>query len=454
MTTPEINSVTPSYGANDDRVAIQIFGSGFDASPAVTIGNIICVDIVRPNSNQINCVVPAGMMPESYGITVTNTGGETVTLADAFRVIFPMPPALFSTEDKDTILTRMIAELTDWDIVEGSPMWAIFSSAAVEIARGYRRAEDIVRLFFPQYSRGGYLDLYGESIGLIRDVATVATGTVRFLGTNGTSIPIGTRVSTQVVYGQQNAAIFFETTAVVVVAGGVADVPIRSVLTGAANNLAIGQIVRISTAVAGLVSVSNLSATSGGTDDESDDDYRVRMLNFVQYPIAGGNAQDYITWALEVAGVGDATVVPLGRGAGTVDVYILDEDFEPADAGLISDVQDYIAPTPADEGGGKAPIGADVLVAAPSVVNIDVSVTVTARTGYTLGDVQQAVEDNLVAYIKSVHIGDDILYTYIANVIHDTEGVFNYSSLLVNAGTADITIDVDEKALADTITVS
>lgn len=61
--------------------------------------------------------------------------------------------------------------------------------------------------------------------------------------------------------------------------------------------------------------------------DESDADLLERLLSRIQYPPAGGNAQDYITWAKEAdANVDSAYCFPLTQGLGTVDVLILCEE--------------------------------------------------------------------------------------------------------------------------------
>jgi uncharacterized phage protein gp47/JayE len=311
-----------------------------------------------------------------------------------------------------------------------------------------------VRNFFPQYARAEWLDHIGESFGITRLTAQKATGSVTVSGDNGTNIPLGAKFSTEVVLGQTTQAIVFEGTATAVVASGTAVVPVRAIIGGAAGNVTPGLVKRIVTSVPGLTSVTNPLAMSGGTSNEADEEFRTRFLFHIRNPIAGGNRQDYITWALEVSGVGDAQCIPLNRGAGTVDVFVLDEDLDPADGGLIATVQNYIAPLPADEGSGKAPIGADVLVLAPTIVSIDISVTFVPISGYVGGEVKTALEQALTEYITSLPISEDVLYVRIANVVHDTDGVLNYSSLTVNGGAADVPVSNSQKAQIDVLDVS
>ncbi|MFA5161140.1 MAG: baseplate J/gp47 family protein [Elusimicrobiales bacterium] len=57
--------------------------------------------------------------------------------------------------------------------------------------------------------------------------------------------------------------------------------------------------------------------------DETDAELLARLEAREQQPPAGGNANDYETWAKEVDGVAAARCVPAPQGAGTVDVVIL-----------------------------------------------------------------------------------------------------------------------------------
>jgi len=111
------------------------------------------------------------------------------------------------------------------------------------------------------------------------------------------------------------------------------------------------------------------------------------------------------------------------------------------------------ATSPSDQGGGKAPIGADVVVAAPSGVAISVSATIVPAVGFIGTDVIASVETAVEEYITELGIGEDVIYVHIANIIHDTVGVDNYSSLTVNASSVDITIDPDETATVGTTTI-
>lgn len=454
MSVPNITSITPKLGANDVNRSVRINGSGFDPGIQADIGNVSLVNVIRVDSNTVVAEVPSETPAGLYDLIVSNADGNSHSIEDAYRVHFPYPDVDFSSESEIVIRERILREMEDnWDTAIGSFPYDMASALSIELARAYIRSNEVLINTYVQTARAGWLDLIGEMFGLIRNQSIKATGTVTIYGTNGTIIPEGTVFSTVVAVGQQQSAKTFVSTASGTISGGSATVAVEAVTPGTSGNVGTGQITRLLNQISGVTRVENTSDLTGGDSKEADEDYRFRLLNFVQNPIGGGTKQDYVNWSLEVDGVGAASCVPLGRGAGTVDVYVLDDNLE-IDADVVTAVQNYIAPSPASQGGGKAPIGADVLVQSPSIENIDVVVTIVVAGGYTSGAVATAVENEIIAYLSSLGIGEDVVYVHVANVVHDVPGVSNYSGLTVNAGTADITIAEDEKAAADSITVN
>jgi uncharacterized phage protein gp47/JayE len=179
------------------------------------------------------------------------------------------------------------------------------------------------------------------------------------------------------------------------------------------------------------------------------------LLAKVRNPGTSGNKADYVNWALEVPGVGGVQVIPLWNGPGTVKVVLLGTDKKPASADIVQAVQDYIAPDPA-VGEGKAPIGASVTVVAATAVAINVSATVTLSGTKTLADVQAAFEKALDEYLASTAFASDptVRYVRVGSLLLDTEGVQDYSNLLVNGGTANVVIGLDEVAVRGTVTLN
>jgi uncharacterized phage protein gp47/JayE len=450
---PVISSVTPSKGNNDVLTPIIILGTGFSGS-TVLIGTTSATSVVVINPNTITCDVPIGIVPNIYDVKVTNVDTSNDTLEDSFRVTLALPETPFTGQTLAIIISRMLSQIpSTWDIREGSFFRDLLQTSGLEFEQLYSNLDVIFTSIYAQFASESYLDLRAEEFGLTRKPANKAIGRIDVTGTNGTIVPVGTLFSTVVLQGSEGRAIRFETTEQATIGAGVANIPSIAEEGGIAGNVGSGTITQLVSTVVGIASITNNIAFTGGTDKETDVDFRERFLVFVRNPISGGNKADYVTWAQEVAGVGLASTIPIWNGPGTVKVLILDTAGDPASAGLITNVQNYISPT-ASLGEGKAPIGANVTVAAPDVIDIDVSVNITITAGADGPTVEAAVEAALIAFLKTLNIGEDVLYAAIANVVFDTTDVVDYNTLLVNGGISNVVIASDEKATDDVITAT
>ena len=330
MARPVIVSVSPRIGDNSQNRTITLNGNNFEAGILVYIGLDAATDVVRSDDHVLTFTMPQNVLPQSYDITVVNPAGERFVFENGYRAVYPFPATSFTGESRQTISDRVLTELRGhgFDIYPGGFVYELVNAAAYEISQAYIRLDDVVRQLFPQTARSNYLNLIGESFGLPRSAAVTAMGTVRVTGTNGTVIPIGTRFATApTTVGQDIASVFVDATEAVTVAGGTADVPVRAVLPGITGNVNAGQITRLFRTLSGVSSVTNPAALTGGVNIENDDTYRIRLLNFMRSPLGGGNVNDYAAWANEVEGVAHVRVVPLGRGNGTVDVYVSGNGF-------------------------------------------------------------------------------------------------------------------------------
>jgi uncharacterized phage protein gp47/JayE len=254
----------------------------------------------------------------------------------------------------------------------------------------------------------------------------------------------------------QTSSIEFVTTQDVTLdSTGIGYASIQAVNGGVAGNVPAGAINIMVTTVSGVSSVTNETATTGGVDTEDDASLLARFYQRVRSPSAGGNKADYINWALEVQGVGGVSVIPVENGPGTVGVYIIDMNRNPANQTLVDAVQNYIAPG-GNGGDGKAPIGAQVTVKPATAVMINVSATLVIMNGYNSDSVKSAVTDNIQAYIKSLAFADnnDVLYVRIGATILDTPGVQDYSNLTVNGGTSNVAIGPTEVAVLGAVNLT
>lgn len=204
------------------------------------------------------------------------------------------------------------------------------------------------------------LDRWGTFLTLPRKAAAAATGGVVFTGTNGTVIPLGTQV-------QRADGRKFATLSLVTVVGGTALVDVEDLVPGVAGNTAESTPLQLVSSVVGTVTAVTVDSEGLdlGADQETDDDFRRRLIQrFANAPGAGRTA-DYIRWALEVPGVTRAWALPGNQGPGTVGVtFVVDNDpvsIIPSPT-KVAQVQAYID--------ARRPEPVEVLVFAPALLTI------------------------------------------------------------------------------------
>lgn len=110
-------------------------------------------------------------------------------------------------------------------------------------------------------------------------------------------------------------------------------------------------------------------------------------------------------------------------------------------------------------GEGAANIGIQVMVRSAKQTAIDVDVSILPESGTTVAGLQSSLEDSLSDYFESLAPGSLLRLTSIANVIHDTPGVLDYSGVEINrAGTAtaaaNLDLAADEKPRLGTLTLA
>lgn len=291
-------------------------------------------------------------------------------------------------------------------------------------------------------------NLTGESLerfvyqrkGIIRKAATYASGQVTVTGT-------GT-VTKGDLFETPNGVQFAAAATVPIVGSGT--VNITAVVAGNIGVVGAGAITQMPVTIAGINGCRNAAPTHDGYDAESDGAIRERYYFALRTPAASGNKYSYKKWAMEVAGVGDAEVFPLGHGENTVDVIILDNDMLPASEQLVEEVQSYIDPESAGRGEGVAPMGAHCYVSAASVLKINIAAKLSISG--VQDETENSIKDAIAGYLKEIAFtGQNVSYAKIGNAIIDTAGVIDYEDLIVNDGNANIKVQERYVAMLGTV---
>lgn len=338
------------------------------------------------------------------------------------------------SDSKEIIQARLLANIDDsFDKSEGSFFYDAEMPVAIEFENMDKKADSILDKGFADTAAGTWLDKICNERGITRKLATKATTTVLINGTLGSVISLGDKVASDTVNFISLENKIIDDTGQIIV-------NVECENAGIVGNMPSGSIKYFPITLQGLVSVTNPNAVIDGYNEETDAELRQRYYDKVRSPATSGNKAQYLIWAKEVTGVGDARVFPLWNGNGTVKVVIIDSNKRTADNSLIANVSQHIE--------DNRPIGATVSVISATEKTIYMTVTLTIDTNnYTVEQTTAAIEANLIEYFKTIAFKETyVSYAKIGNIIFDTQGVLDYSNLQVNNGTANITIGDEEVA--------
>lgn len=373
-------------------------------------------------------------------------------------------PSFMTTDriNETSIHERMLVFLAERgiDVTEGGFAWDMTRPAAQELTQAYVLLAETIQIMFPAWAYSGWLDLHGMAGGIYRKDAVASAGSVTVTGVPNMTIPKGFLLATAA--SGDAPSIQFQTTEEATLADpnetgtGTATIPVACSAAGTNGNVGAGSVTLMVSPLIGVSGVVNASAITGGTDEESDDDYRERiMANDLETGESYvGSVSDFKRWAKSVDGVGGVVVIPTWNGAGTVKLVVVDENNDPANATMLTNVYNHImSPDDADE--RLSPIGCVLTVIAPTTYEVDVSVTVSFDAGVTtLEAVTAAFTAALSTYFNEAADENVVRYTRIGSLLSQIDGVTDYSDLTINNGTSNIVLTSEQYPKAGTIGVT
>jgi uncharacterized phage protein gp47/JayE len=282
----------------------------------------------------------------------------------------------------------------------------------------------------PDTAETEWLDRHGD-IWLVnsdgstgRKLATLASGIATFEGSaEGALIPTGTQLRSAVGAPpgspSTTAELGYETLEDIVVGSGFAEGPIRALDPGALGNLDTGSVLSMETPPANVSPQATVVTLTGGTDTETDDQLRARILQRIRNPAMGGSQENYVTWALAVPGVERAWAAP-EQGPGTITVrFLMDRTLRPPDGWPLPEdvvaVKDYIDL--------MRPVTVkDSYVVAPIKQFVDVTIK-----NLVPDDWEEAIRDSLDKMLYALAAtGQTIYAAWISYAIMNTAGVQSF----------------------------
>lgn len=332
---------------------------------------------------------------------------------------------MFEHNDFDTIKKRTLDNIKlDIDKREGSVLSDLASANAMSLARAYLDMEDIMSIGFIQEGFDGFLDKRVGEFGIYRKPGQKSVGKIVVQGEEGASISVGTIISC----GNLQYVLLNE-----VVLPNEDIGYLEALEVGSKYNVLPNSIFTAQNISKDIHLMTNEEEFKLGIDIESDDELRARFLKVVNNPSTSGNKAHYEEWALQVNGVNKAIVYPLWNGNGTVKVMVIGNDGKPVDEEVMKDVTEHIE--------SMKPIGCELTVTTPTLLNLNISASIEIHEGYTLDEVIDTFKNNLEIYLKTVV--DEIVYTKIFGVLANTLGVDDFTDLKINNSIENIVISED-----------
>ena len=253
---------------------------------------------------------------------------------------------------------------------------------------------------------------WGSFIGVRRGEGSITIGSVTITVTDGwteDNIAQGTRLLDDVgnVY-----IVRANTTIPAYVANGNNNhvINIESDENGLDKNKVEGAEIFFETTIENIETLATVNAggLTGGSDRETDSEYRDRLLLRLRNVNTGGNRNDYVNWAKNIGGVGKVFIIENFLFINTVGVIFLTTNRNNLipNRSLIQEVQDEI--------NRYRPLGALPIAAAPQDEPINISIRLSPNTA----QVRQNVTDQLrEMFLREAEVGGIVYLSKISEAV-------------------------------------
>ena len=295
-------------------------------------------------------------------------------------------------------------------------------------------------LAFPQYAWDEYLDLHGKQVHLTRHTAGYASGYLKITGDPGTEIEAGTVFCTPATEYAESIG-FRSGEDYMIGEDGTVTVAVTAVESGPESNVPAGAVSLMEEPVESIESVTNPAPLSGGTEEESDDDFYDRIAE--EYENSNtflGNDRDYIRWAKE-AGAGNCIVESASDGPGTVTLMLIDTNGEPASTELCKRVYDYIV-SPNDRSARLLPTACALLTcisAETYVVNYTCTGILHDATT-DIGQIQRAFKEAVQAVYVEAKTENILRYNDVRPILGQIPGLEDFEQFYMNGDMKNISL--------------
>ena len=263
------------------------------------------------------------------GISVNNAVVSSVAnsmLAELKSLRFyTLPDVAYTqvdTSEVENSIVAIVEAILKITLYPADPLRLFLSSLAAIVAMQNAELDRNNKMNLLRYAKGVFLDHLGAFLHVFRLDEFPAKTTLKFKlqapRNIPTTIPLRTRATA-------DSKIFFATDAILIIPAGelCGEIAATSLTYGIAGNGIIkGKIDKIVDLIPGVESVENTEITTGGSNLEDDESFRLRIHLAPASFSTAGSTLSYIYWALTAHGnISDVSVIsPL---PGVVNVFVM-----------------------------------------------------------------------------------------------------------------------------------
>lgn len=255
---------------------------------------------------------------------------------------------------------------------------------------GYSYLDYILKQLFPDTADEEYAGKWGTTKNLPELEALQSDGTVLMTGNEGSGCSIGDEL-------RRDDGVLFETTESKVIPVGLSvSVAVQATDSGTLGNTNVGELLTFTSVPPGVNSQVTVEDMTGGTNDETPEEYTERVIQSFRFPARGGADYDYEAWSKESTDVSDAwvksyhpSINPDAVLQGDVLLYFMMYDTYSdgiPQAGDVADVQAYV-----DD---RRPTAmGDFLAKAPTKEELDMTISISPDTSQGRTEVEAQLAD-------------------------------------------------------------
>ena len=345
---------------------------------------------------------------------------------------------------KDDVQSSINSRLqTEPTLIEGGTVQDIVGSVSYELANIIDTKIDVILdNAFVTTADEKHLLIKGSELGVYKKEATSS-----YVFAKITDALPNTIITTDIQAKTSSNIIFQVIEEAVADENGEAVVKMECLTEGSVGNIQIGALNEFCDSYEGLTTAEITNEKKGydGYNEETVEEYRARILEYMKDDACNSNISDYILWAKSVSGVKNVVVKDaMQAGAGNVGVYISAINNETVSNELKLQVKEKIEK--------EQIINANVSIGALSYLSVNITANVTLKDGYDISTVKNEFAELLENYLDTRP--SVVSYLYISNLFFDTDGILDVSNYLLNNASQSVEIGELEIPVKGTITLS